>query len=93
MSETGRVTLLLLSTADTDLLAARGSGAPWRVANPDRVPAAEVPALVGGAGFVLVRLLGGRRAWPEGLATLLATGVTVIAVGCEAMTDAELRGA
>src|SRR4029453_5278515 len=30
---------LLLSTADTDLLAARASGAPWRIGNPGRLPA------------------------------------------------------
>lgn len=30
-------TVLLLSTADTDLLAARASGAPYRIGNPTRV--------------------------------------------------------
>ncbi len=34
-------TVLLLSTADTDLLAARASGAAYRIGNPSRVDAAE----------------------------------------------------
>ena len=59
---------VMLSTADTDLLAARDSGAAWRVANPSRLDPAEVPALCAGADLVVVRLLGGRRTWPEGLA-------------------------
>src|SRR5689334_2568599 len=37
--------LVLISTADTDLLAARASGADWRVANPSRLDAGDVPAL------------------------------------------------
>ncbi len=81
---------VLLSTADTDLLAARASGVPWRVANPGRIDAAGVPALLDGAALVLVRLLGGRRTWPEGLAAVLAAGLPVVAVGGEVTPDAEL---
>jgi cobaltochelatase CobN len=58
------MTLLLLSTADTELLAARSSGADWRVANPARTAATDVPALLEGVDVVLVRLLGGSAAWP-----------------------------
>lgn len=37
-------TVLLLSTADTDLLAARASGAPYRIGNPTRIdPREELP--------------------------------------------------
>jgi cobaltochelatase CobN len=79
---------VLLSTADTDLLAARASGAPWRVANPDRLTAEEIRALSG--DFFVVRLLGGRRAWPEGLDAVLATGRPVVAISGEAVPDAEL---
>src|SRR6266542_90207 len=82
--------LVLVSTADTDLLAARASGVGWRVANPSRLDAAAVPALLDGAALVLVRLLGGRRTWPEGLAAVLAAGTPVVAVGGEATPDAEL---
>src|SRR5439155_6100468 len=81
---------VLISTADTDLLAARDSGAPWRVANPSRLAPGDVPALLAGAALVVVRLLGGRRAWPEGLAAVLATGLPVVALGGEAGPDAEL---
>ncbi|MCL2730644.1 MAG: hypothetical protein FWE15_11550, partial [Actinomycetia bacterium] len=64
-------TVLLLSTADTDLLAARAAtgaggeaGAAFRIANPSRVdPDADLPALLEGADLAVVRLLGGRRAW------------------------------
>src|SRR5712692_8184453 len=60
-------TILLLSTADTELLAARASGADYRVANPVRVAPAAIPALAAGADLVVLRLLGGRQAWPDGI--------------------------
>ncbi|MFI6781315.1 cobaltochelatase subunit CobN [Micromonospora sp. NPDC050276] len=82
--------ILLLSTADTDLLAARASGADYRLANPARVTADEVPALLDGVALVVVRLLGGRQAWPDGLAAVLATGVPTVVLGGEALPDAEL---
>jgi cobaltochelatase CobN len=81
---------VLLSTADTDLLAARDSGASWRVANPSRLEARDVADLCAGADLVVVRLLGGRRTWPDGLAAALATGLPVVALGGEASPDAEL---
>ncbi|MEU4335776.1 cobaltochelatase subunit CobN [Micromonospora lupini] len=82
--------VLLLSTADTDLLAARASDADYRLANPARVAADEVPALVDGVDLAVVRLLGGRQAWPDGLAAVLATGVPTVVLGGEAVPDAEL---
>ncbi|WP_101254477.1 cobaltochelatase subunit CobN [Streptomyces barkulensis] len=87
-------TVLLLSTADTDLLAARASGAPYRIANPARVDVAgELPALVEGADIAVVRLLGGRRAWEDGLAALRATGIPAVLLGGESVPDAELMAA
>ncbi|HEX4724116.1 MAG TPA: cobaltochelatase subunit CobN [Pseudonocardiaceae bacterium] len=82
------MTTLLLSTADTDLLAARSSG--YRVANPARVSPTELPALLDGVDIVVVRLLGGLRAWPEGVAALRRTGVPLVCIGGEATPDAEL---
>ncbi len=82
--------LVLLSTADTDLLAARASGAGWRVANPARLDPAVVPDLLAAADAVVLRLLGGRQAWADGLDAVLATGVPLIALGGEATPDAEL---
>ncbi|MEV5398889.1 cobaltochelatase subunit CobN [Streptomyces cellulosae] len=84
-------TVLLLSTADTDLLAARASGAGYRIGNPTRVDVAEeLPALLDGADLAVVRLLGGKRAWEEGLAALKASGVPTVLLGGESVPDAEL---
>jgi cobaltochelatase CobN len=85
--------VLLLSTADTDLLAARDCGAGYRVANPSRVDAEDVPALLSGVDVAVVRLLGGRRAWEEGLAAVLDSGVPTVCLGGEATPDAELMAA
>jgi len=85
-----RPVVVLLSTADTDLLAARAAGVPWRVANPTRLDPADLPGLLHGTAVVVVRLLGGRRTWPEGLAAVLATGLPVVALGGEDSPDAEL---
>ena len=82
--------ILLLSTADTELLAARASGADYRLANPARVDADDVPALLDGVDLVVVRLLGGRRAWPDGLDAVLAAGMPTVVLGGEALPDAEL---
>src|SRR6266508_1715442 len=80
--------ILLLSTADTELLAARASGADWAIGNPARLTRDEVP--LGGVDVVVVRLLGGRRTWPEGLDAVLASGVPTVVLGGEATPDAEL---
>lgn len=85
-------TVLLLSTADTDLLAARAaSGADYRIGNPTRVDVAEeLPGLLDGADIAVVRLLGGKRAWEDGLAALRASGVPTVLLGGETVPDAEL---
>ncbi|MGP3921856.1 cobaltochelatase subunit CobN [Streptomyces sp. 8N616] len=84
-------TVLLLSTADTDLLAARASGAAYRIGNPARVDAeADLPGLLDGADIAVVRLLGGKRAWEDGLAALRASGVPTVLLGGESVPDAEL---
>ncbi|WP_346434326.1 cobaltochelatase subunit CobN, partial [Candidatus Protofrankia californiensis] len=62
----------------------------WRVANPARLAAADVPALVQGADAVVVRLLGGARTWPDGLDATLAAGLPTVVLGGEAVPDAEL---
>ncbi|MQY04766.1 hypothetical protein ACRB68_28280 [Actinomadura sp. RB68] len=82
--------ILLLSTSDTDLLSARASGADFRLANPARVSLDELPALVDGADLIVVRLLGGRRAWEEGLDALLAGPRPVVVLSGEQQPDAEL---
>jgi len=89
------VTLLLLSSADTDLLAARAiehPALPLRLGNPSRLAQVDLD----GVALVLVRLLGGRRAW-DGLDPLLAAcaerNIPVVAVGGEGAPDAELTAA
>jgi cobaltochelatase CobN len=84
------VRILLLSTADTDLLAARACGADYRLANPTRTELSELPALLDGVDVVVVRLLGGRRAWEPGLEVLLRTRLPTVCLGGEATPDAEL---
>ena len=66
--------LLLLSTADTDLLAAAEAVAGWTVANPARLDLDGLAPLLAAAEVVVVRLLGGRRAWEEGLDAVIAAG-------------------
>lgn len=82
--------ILLLSTSDTDLLSARASGADYRLANPARLLVEDLPGLLGGADLVVVRILGGRRAWEEGLDAVRATGIPLVALGGEMAPDAEL---
>src|SRR4051794_17907668 len=96
--------LRVLSHADTDLLAVtRGladlpDGFPEvRVANPAALDAAALEDLLDGARVVVVRLLGGRRAWEEGVEALRAratadddTGFALILLGGEPQPDAEL---
>ncbi|MDV6244565.1 cobaltochelatase subunit CobN [Rhodococcus opacus] len=83
--------ILLLSTSDTDLLSARASGADYRWANPARLLVEEdLPGLLDGADLVVVRILGGRRAWEEGLDAVLASGLPVVVLGGEHAPDAEL---
>ncbi|MEU5210778.1 cobaltochelatase subunit CobN [Streptomyces sp. NPDC020742] len=86
--------LLLLSTSDTDLLSARAAAGPvpYRLANPARLDVAELPALLEGADLVVVRLLGGIRAWQEGLDLLLAEDQhrPVVVLTGEQAPDAQL---
>jgi cobaltochelatase CobN len=83
---------LLLSTSDTDLLSARASGAAWRLGNPARTDVADLPALLDGVDLVVVRILGGRRAWEDGLDALLDGDqrVPVVVLGGEQAPDADL---
>jgi cobaltochelatase CobN len=81
---------VLLSTSDTDLLSARASGAAFRLANPARTPVDDLPALLAGAEVVVVRILGGSRTWPDGLAAVRASGLPVVALGGEQAPDAEM---
>ncbi len=87
--------ILVLTNADTEILALRSvveglpdGFPPVRAARPDQVPALD------GVTMVLVRLLGGRRAWEEQFDELrrrcIAAGVGLLAFGGESTPDAEL---
>ncbi|MFT7838575.1 cobaltochelatase subunit CobN [Saccharothrix sp. BKS2] len=82
--------ILLLSTSDTDLLSARASGADYRLANPARTAPDDLPDLLRDVDLVVVRILGGRRMWEEGLDALLAGPRPVVVLGGEQHPDAEL---
>ncbi|MGW0366602.1 cobaltochelatase subunit CobN [Streptomyces sp. NPDC002990] len=89
--------ILLLSTSDTDLLSARAADGPvpYRFANPSRLPLDELPGLLAGVDLVVVRLLGGLRAWQDGLDVLLAPDQTrpVVVLTGEQAPDAQLMEA
>ncbi|UUN28124.1 cobaltochelatase subunit CobN [Streptomyces sp. FIT100] len=88
-------TILLLSTSDTDLLSARAARGPvqYRFANPSRLPLDELPGLLDGTDLVVVRLLGGIRAWQEGIDALLAQERPVVVLTGEQAPDAQLMEA
>ena len=87
--------ILVLTNADTEILALRSvveglpaGFPPVRAARPVEVPDLD------GVTMVLVRLLGGRRAWEEQFDELrrrcIAAGVPLLAFGGESAPDAEL---
>jgi cobaltochelatase CobN len=95
--------LLFLTTADTEVLAAAKAVEELpvdfpvvRCANPTELGNARAffDETLPGTQAVIVRLLGGRRAWPEGFEELRRRcgelGVPLLAFGGEAEPDAEL---
>ncbi|MBW8712265.1 MAG: cobaltochelatase subunit CobN, partial [Mycobacterium sp.] len=85
-------TVLLLSTSDTDLITARASGTRYRWANPSRLVDGELEELLAGADIAVVRILGGYRAWQDGIDTVVASGVPTVVVSGEQSPDADLMG-
>ncbi|MCH9733031.1 MAG: cobaltochelatase subunit CobN [Actinomycetia bacterium] len=83
-------TVLLLSTSDTDLIAARASGAPYRWANPSRLVDGELAELLRGVQAVVVRILGGYRAWEDGIDQVAAAGLPAVVISGEQAPDADL---
>ncbi|GAA4632155.1 cobaltochelatase subunit CobN [Actinoallomurus vinaceus] len=82
--------VLLLSTADTELLSARSANAGYVTGNPSRLDVADLDGLCEGVDVVIVRLLGGLKTWQEGVEDLRRRGLPLIALGGEAAPDAEL---
>ena len=83
-------TVLLLSTSDTDLITARASGADYRWANPSRLLHDDLTELLAGVDVVVVRILGGFRAWEDGISSVVASGVPAVVVSGEQAPDADL---
>jgi cobaltochelatase CobN len=84
------VRVLLLSTADTELLSARSADAGYVTGNPARIDLADLDVLCEGVDVVVVRLLGGLKTWREGVEDLRRRGLPLVALGGEATPDAEL---
>ncbi|MGQ4808557.1 Aerobic cobaltochelatase subunit CobN [Candidatus Entotheonellaceae bacterium PAL068K] len=97
--------IIFVTTADTEILAlsraARDLPAdfpPLKAINPTRLPDDVQPEqLASGAKMVLVRLLGGQRAWQQGFNQLMMAcrrqGVPLLAWSGEQHADAELTAA
>ena len=85
---------LLLSTSDTDLLSAKAASSAehvsYRFANPTLLSNELLASHLEESELIIVRLLGGKRAWEEGLERVLAMGKPVIVVSGELAVDAEL---
>src|SRR5260221_617379 len=82
--------ILLLSTADTELLAAHTSDEDSRTANPARLDADSLAPLLADADIVVLRLLGGHRVWRWLVDQAVASGRPAVVLGGEAVPDAEL---
>ncbi|MGI8860363.1 MAG: cobaltochelatase subunit CobN [Rubrobacteraceae bacterium] len=106
MAEASGAKLLFITTADTEILASAKATEllpedfpEVRCANPANLEdlAAFFEEALPETGAVLVRLLGGRRAWQEGFDDLRhrcqGLGIPLLAFGGEAGPDAELTSA
>ncbi len=86
--------ILLLSTSDTDLITAAASDADFRGANPSRILVDELLELTKDADLIVVRILGGVRAWEDGLDALrdlvAASSTPLIVCSGEQLPDPDL---
>ncbi|WP_238419442.1 cobaltochelatase subunit CobN [Gordonia sp. 'Campus'] len=92
--------ILLLSTSDTDLLTASAAHDPepgsalapvaYRGANPSRILIDDIAGLAADADLIVVRILGGVRAWEDGLAAVEATGKPLVVCSGEQQPDPDL---
>jgi len=82
--------IALLSTSDTDLLSARGSGADYVVANPARSGHTELGEVIGSSDVVVARILGGPQDLCSGFRRVAETGVPLVVLGGEQTPDAAL---
>ena len=84
------MTILLLSTSDTDLLSAHASGADYRVANPARNSAERNAELAAESSVAVLRYLGSKQQIAEHTEAIIAKGTPLIVVSGEQAHDADL---
>ena len=82
--------IALLSTSDTDLLAARASGADWTWENPFRTPEIDWAAVCADADLVVFRWLGSAANLPEMWPTIRDCGKPLVVLGGEQVPEASL---
>ena len=82
--------IALLSTSDTDLLSARGSGADYVVANPARSTHAELGEVLEACDLIVARILGSPQLLCSGFDRFRGTGKPMVVLGGEQAPDAAL---
>ena len=82
--------IALLSTSDTDLLCARGSGSDYLLANPSRPGHTSMAEAIEAADVVVARILGGPQDLCEGFRRIRAGGKPMVVLGGEQTPHAAL---
>ena len=82
--------VLLLSTSDTDLLAARACGADYAYANPVKVSPDALAGLLADAALVVFRFLGSVQGLPGTYQQVVDSGLPRVVIGGEQLPDASL---
>ena len=84
------VRVALLSTSDTDLVCARGSGADYVVANPSRPGHTSMAEAIEAADVVVARILGGPQDLCDGFRRIRGVGKPIVVLGGEQTPNAAL---
>ena len=88
------VRVALLSTSDTDLLCARGSGADYLLANPSRPGHTSMAGAIEAADIVVARILGGPQDLCDGFRRIRGAGATpLVVLGGEQAPERRAHGA
>lgn len=82
--------IALLSTSDTDLLSARGSGADYVLANPARSAHTELAEVLEASDLIVARILGSPQLLCSGFDRLRSAGKPMVVLGGEQTPDASL---
>ena len=82
--------IALLSTSDTDLLSARGSGADYVLANPARSTHAELGEALEACDLIVARVLGSPQLLCSGFDRFRSAGKSMVVLGGEQAPDASL---